>query len=123
MRRHVMEYFCNAYKLVVFSMKSYKAPRPNGFPLAFFQQFWEVIKNELIWETKDLFRMGKMLKRINKTFIALVPKTPTPRSLLDFRPISLYNTVYKVFAKVMLNMIKPFLENIIRTPQKGFVSG
>ena len=29
--------------------------------------------------------------------------------------------VYKVFAKVMVNRIKPFLENIIGTPQKGFV--
>ena len=64
-----------------------------------------------------------MLKRINKTFIALVPKTPTPKSLLDFKPISLYNTFYKVFAKIMVNRIKPFLENIIGTPQKGFVSG
>ena len=62
-----------------------------------------------------------MLKRINKTFIALVPKTPTPKSLLDFKPISLYNTFYKVFAKIMVNRIKPFLENIIGTPQKGFV--
>ena len=62
-----------------------------------------------------------MLKRINKTFIALVPKTPTPKSLLDFRPISLCNTVYKIFAKVTVNRIKPFLQKIIGTPQKGFV--
>lgn len=163
MGRHVVEYFCKAYKKeikignqvirislintipqvlgevennsilgriteeevkrVVFSMKVYKAPGPDGFPPAFFQKFWEVVKNELIWATKDLFRTGKMLKRINKTFIALVPKTPTPRNLLDFRPISLCNTVYKVFAKVMVNRIKPFLENIMGTPQKGFVLG
>ena len=67
--------------------------------------------------------MGKMLKRINKTFFSLVPKTMTPMSLLDFRPISLCNTMYKIFAKVLVNRIKPFLESIIGTPQKGFVPG
>ena len=77
----------------------------------------------MIWATRDFFRIGKMLKRINKTFIALVPKIPTPMSLLDFRPISLCNTIYKIFAKVLVNRIKPFLERIIGSPQKGFVPG
>ncbi len=57
-----------------------------------------------------------MLRRINKTFIALVPKIPTPLCLLDFRPISLCNTIYKIFAKVLVNRIKPFLERIIGIP-------
>ena len=52
-----------------------------------------------------------------------IPNMPIPMSLLDFRPISLCSTIYKVFAKVMVNRIKPFLENIIGTPIKGFVLG
>ena len=67
--------------------------------------------------------MRKMLKTINKTFITFVPKTLIPMKHLDFKPISLCNTIYKVFAKVMVNKIKPFLVNIIGTPQKGFVLG
>lgn len=34
-------------KNVVFSMKDFKAPSLDGFLLAFFQHFWEVIKIEL----------------------------------------------------------------------------
>ena len=108
---------------VVFSMKAYKAPGLDRFPPAFFQHFWEVVKSELVWATRDFFKIGKMLKRINKTFISLVPKTSTPMILLDFRPTSLYKIVYKIFAKVLVNRIKPFLEKIIGTPQKGFVLG
>ena len=107
-------------KKVVFSMKAYKAPRPDGFPPTFFQHYWEVIKNELICATRDFFKMRKMLKRINKSFIALIPKSSTPRRLTNFRPISLCNTIYKVFAKILVNRIKPFLQSIIGKHQKGF---
>ena len=61
----------------VFSMKAFKASGPDGFPLAFFQHFREVIKNELIWATRDMIQTRKMLRRINKTFIVLVPKIQT----------------------------------------------
>jgi hypothetical protein len=110
-------------KNVVFSMKAFKAPGSDGFPPAFFQKFWEVIKKELIWATRDLFKTGKLAKRINKTFITLIPKSQSPEKMQDFRPISLCNTVYKVFAKVLINRIKPLLNKSIGTPQKGFVSG
>ena len=110
-------------KSVVFSMKAFKALRPDGFPSAFFHHLWEVVKSQLIWATRDFFRIGKLLRRINKTFIALVPKNSNPLTLLDFRPISLCNTIYKIFAKVLVNRIKSFLERIIGSPQKGFVPG
>ena len=76
-------------KSVVFSMKAFKAPGLDGFPPTFFQHFWEVVKSELIWATRDFFKIGKLLRRINKTFIALVTKNSNPLTLLDFRPISM----------------------------------
>lgn len=82
-----------------------------------------MIKTEVIWATRDFFRTGKILQSINKTFIALVPKNSNPLNLNDFRPISLCNTLYKVFAKVLVNRLKPLLEKIIVSPQKGFVPG
>ena len=32
----------------VFQMEHNKAPGPNGFPLEFYQKFWEVIKSDLL---------------------------------------------------------------------------
>ena len=48
-------------KRVVFSMKAFKALGPDVFPLAFFQHFWEEIKSEVIWVTRDFFRTSKIL--------------------------------------------------------------
>lgn len=32
---------------VVFGMKKDKAPKPNGFPIKFYQEFWEIVKLDL----------------------------------------------------------------------------
>jgi hypothetical protein len=110
-------------KNVVFSMKAFKALGLDRFPPTFFQIFWEVIKNELIWATRDIIRSGKLLKRINKTFLVIVPKIQSPKTLSDFRPINLCNTFYKVFSNVLVNMIKPFMDKGIGSPSKGFILG
>ena len=57
-KREVIE---EEMKKVVYSIKAYKVPSSDGFTPAFFQHFWEVIKIELIWATRDMLRIGKML--------------------------------------------------------------
>lgn len=95
---------------VVSSMKSYKSLRPDGFPLVFFQQFWQIIKLDLHQVAPKFFRTGKLLKQLNKTFISLIPKVEDPKVLSNFRLISLFNTTYKIFSKILVNRLKPLLQ-------------
>ena len=44
----------------------------------------------------DFFVSRKLLKQINHSIIALVPKSANVTFANDFRPISYYNVVYKV---------------------------
>ncbi|XP_059070346.1 uncharacterized protein LOC131860017 [Cryptomeria japonica] len=85
-------------KEAVFAMASYKARGPDGFPPAFFQVFWEIVKYDLIKATRDFIRTGNLLNKLNNTFIVLVPKVLDPKLITNFRPISLCNTVYKIFS-------------------------
>lgn len=82
---------------VAFSMGAYKARRPDGFPLAFFQEFWDIVGFDVAMAAENFFRTGKLLKILNNSYIALVSKIQEPLRLTDFRSISLCNTIYKIF--------------------------
>lgn len=64
-----------------------------------------------------------MLKALNATFLALIPKKEGANSLNLFRPISLCNMMYKIITKVIVERLKPWLGNLISKEQGGFVTG
>jgi hypothetical protein len=98
-----------------------KAPDPDGFSLAFFQDCWDVIKSDLMRVFWDFLSHSKFVKSVNATFIALIPKKSGAVDLKDFRPISLVSGVYKIIAKVLANRLKKVVEKIISSPQNAFV--
>jgi len=55
--------------------------------------------------------------------VALIPKKPWPGSILDYRPISLCNVVYKLVTKVISNRLKPLPPSIIFDTQSAFTEG
>jgi len=67
------------------------------------------------------FCNGKLLKELNHTFIALIPKIPSSSRIGHFRPISLCSTIYKIISKIMLNRLRPLLDKIISPYHSAFV--
>ena len=57
---------------------------------------------------------------MNHTFLTPIPKVNSPEHVIDFRPISLCNMMYKIFSKVLANGLKKLLPSIITEHQLAF---
>ena len=64
-----------------------------------------------------------MLKALNATFLALIPKEKGMEDPVKLRPIALCNVIYKIISKVIANRLRPLLPFLISPEQVGFVEG
>lgn len=75
----------------------------------------------MIPAVQSFFLSGFLLKSLNHTNIALIPKKDNPTLASHFRPISLCNVIYKVISKILFSRLKPLLHKLISPLQAGFV--
>ncbi|KAL2224767.1 UNVERIFIED_CONTAM: hypothetical protein Sindi_3018400 [Sesamum indicum] len=87
-------------KNAVFDISEDKAPGPNGYSSGFFKAAWPVVGTEVTRAVLNFFTTGKLLKQVNSTLLALIPKVHNPMTVGDFRPISCCNVLYKIIAKL-----------------------
>lgn len=80
------------------NMPNDKAPGPDGFTINFYKACWEIVKTE-VWEVvEDSRRYASILKSLNSTFLALIPKEEEANTPAKFRPIALCNVIYKIIS-------------------------
>jgi hypothetical protein len=84
-------------------MHPLKSPGPDDFAACFYQKAWDTVRSEVCIAILDFLNGGIFHKKINKTFIALIPKIKNPTHVSELRPISLCNVIYKLIAKVLVN--------------------
>jgi hypothetical protein len=79
---------------------------PDGFSFLFYQKFWHVIKIDFMALVRGFEKREVNVARINYAMIILIPKEEEARNLRKFRPISLINCSFKIFAKTMNNRLE-----------------
>ncbi|KAL2248049.1 UNVERIFIED_CONTAM: hypothetical protein Sindi_2657200 [Sesamum indicum] len=61
-------------KQAVFDIADDKAPGPDGYSSGFFKAAWPVVGQEVTKAVLEFFSTGKLLKQVNSTLLALIPK-------------------------------------------------
>lgn len=111
-------------RVALFQMHPSKAPGPDGMNPKFFQQFWDVVGDDLVRVCLGILNREVALpNEANGTNVTLIPKVSKPKSMGDLRPISLCNVYYKIILKALANRMKLLLPQIISESQSAFVPG
>ncbi|KAL0317947.1 UNVERIFIED_CONTAM: hypothetical protein Sangu_2209000 [Sesamum angustifolium] len=110
-------------KTAVFQISDNKAPGPDGYTSCFFKKAWNIVGDLVCSAVMDFFRSGRMLRQLNHTIIALVPKSEHSPSVADYRPISCCNVIYKVITKIIADRLSPALMQLVDSSQAAFVGG
>ena len=105
------------------SMRSLSAPGPDGFQPFFYKKYWQQVGDSLWKLVREAFETGKVYEKLMEILLVLIPKGDNPSMVKDFRPISLCNVTYKLITKVLVNRLRPFLNNLIGPMQSSFLPG
>ncbi|GJX67681.1 hypothetical protein Tco_0303408 [Tanacetum coccineum] len=110
-------------KSALFSMGNEKSSGPDGFLAAFFKETWDIVADDFVAAVCEFFTNGKILRELNHTIIALIPKVSSPTCVNDYRPISCCNVIFKCISKIIANRIKESLKVLVSPNQSAFVPG
>ena len=100
-----------------------KAPRPDGMPPLFYQNFWDLVSSDVTSTVLHFLNKGFLPNSLNHTFITLILKTKNLEHVTEYRSISLCNVLYNIFSKILANRLKKVLPLIISNHQSAFLKG
>ena len=86
-------------------MKHNKSPGLDGLTAEFYQKFWDILSPLLLNCFTECTQKGELTHTQKQCIFSLLYKKGDPENLENWRPISLLNTDYQVFARVLVQRL------------------
>ena len=96
-----------------FKCENSKCPGLDGIPAEFFKALWPEIGQDLLEIFKQSQDTGKLPESMRLAVIQCIPKKGDLTEVKNWRPISLLNADYKIFASVIANRYSIHLPSVI----------
>jgi hypothetical protein len=106
---------------VLFLIVIQKGPQDQMAYLLFYQNFWDIIKDDLM-NLIRAFHTGELdLFRINFSTLTLTPKVENDNEMRCFRSISLLNCSFKIFGKLLTSRLEKVCGRLVEQEQSAFI--
>lgn len=122
-KKLIQTVFLKELKQDVMDMYSFKAPSVDYSQTFFYQQYWPIIGRDLHQMVSMTFYGAKAYQILLESLIVLIPNVDDPILLKDLRMISIFNVSHKVIIKLLVNLYRPLLDNLVGPPQGWFILG
>ena len=109
-------------KIFLHSLIKSKRLHLDGWKMEFYLWFYDFLKEDIVKLFKEWKETGKFHGALNSTYISLIINMNYCDSFNKFWPISLWNLTYKFISKVITNIFKTLLPNIIFEENFGLLS-
>lgn len=97
----------NEIKNTIMSFNNGKALGLTVWQCSSIKKHWQLLKLDIMTVLQDFHRNCIINNNVNNTYIALIRKRDKCLAPLDYRPISLTTSLYKIIAKTSLIGSKP----------------
>ena len=111
-------------KRALFNLACGKSPGCDGLPADFIRHFWPQLKGFLYCLYCEIVETQEFHLSARRGIISLLEKAgKDPLLLKCWRPLTLLNTDYKIYSKLLANRFQQVLDTIISNDQTVFVKG
>lgn len=107
----------------IFGLKRDSVDSLYGLGPIFYQNYWKIIKEDVIRAIMQFFTEGWITSNYNSNIVVLIPKTEEDERINQYRPIALANFKLKIITKVLAYRLARVLPHIISKDHKGFIHG
>jgi exonuclease III len=94
----------------------------DGISTKFLKKYWAYLRITVHRYTLSCFRNKKLSQSTNSAIIKLIPKKGNLKSIKNWRPISLLNSVFKIISKAVDVRMEKISEILFSRSQKGFTA-
>ncbi|XP_069805749.1 ATP synthase subunit ATP5MJ, mitochondrial [Dendropsophus ebraccatus] len=109
---------------VLKSLPSGRAPGPDGFSYLYYKTFSEELSPRLLALFNSFLQGEPIPSSLSHSYITLIPKPGKDHmECANYRPISLLNSDFKLFTKILATRLGYWLPSLINADQVGFVPG
>ncbi|KAL4142816.1 hypothetical protein QTP88_005213 [Uroleucon formosanum] len=119
----VKEISMEEVKAAIRSLKNCKAPGSDSIPSELIKYGGDDIYNFIYRICLRVWQEEKIPENWNEAIIIPLHKKGDKTECNNYRGISLLNSVYKIFSKVLLNRLIPYAEECLGEYQSGFRKG
>jgi hypothetical protein len=100
------------------------SPGPDGIPYSIYKTIKNEVSVPLAKAFSDIQSRARLPESMSSSIITCIPKKDKPTNIAaNLRPISLSNTDYKIFTKILYAQIINIIKKLIPSHQTGFLPG